>query len=373
MPFADQLISAVTAERLAQAIGSAAPEAPLPHLRRAPGQLDGLTLRARADVLRDALLADIPGSYSDLAHVVRTARDVAADFSGWMIWPVTTAVAAKAVEDGGSTVLDDAMSLLAELTGLLTSEFAIRSLLRHDLDRALRTILSWTASDDVATRRLASEGTRPYLPWAVRVNELIRREGVTVPILDALYRDPSDYVRRSVANHLNDISRDHPKLVVDTAARWLADPDEHTTAVVRHGLRTLVKRGHPDALSLLGFPAAAASLDIDGPHLDRSLVAMGNAIEVHGTIRNIGGEDVRVAVDYVVHHNKANGTQAPKTFKLTTGTVRPGESIEVRRVHSFRPITTRRYYAGPHAISLQVNGVETPRAEFELVTEPTRT
>ncbi len=369
MPFADELIGARTAESLARAIGDVLPGAPLPHLRAAPGQLDGQALRERADLLRDALLADIPGDYADLVRVVRDARRRTPSFGGWAIWPVTSAIAAKAVSDGSTEAFDDAMDVMAELTGLLTSEFAIRTLLRHDLDRALAAIRTWTTSDDVDVRRLASEGTRPYLPWSVRVPELTRRPGATVPILDALYRDPAEYVRRSVANHLNDLSRDHAELVVDTAARWLADSDANTAWVVRHGLRTLVRRGDPGALVLLGFSAAEASLEIDGPHLDRDSVALGGQIELRATVRNVGADDVRLAIDYVVHHRKANGTQAPKTFKLTTATVKPGESITLRRTHSFRPITTRRYYPGPHAIALQVNGVATDAVAFDLTSE----
>ncbi|BBG02635.1 MULTISPECIES: DNA alkylation repair protein [Pseudonocardia] len=365
MPFADEMISAGTAESLTRAIGAAAPDAALPHLRGAAARLDGLALRERADLLRDALLADVPGTHADLARVVRTAAPA---LQGWMVWPVTAAVAARAVEDGTTAAFDDAMDLLAELTGILTSEFAIRTLLRHDLDRALSAVATWTGSAEADVRRLASEGTRPYLPWAVRVPELARRPGVTVPVLDALYRDPSEYVRRSVANHLNDLSRDHPALVVDTAARWLAEPDANTGRLVRHGLRTLVKRGDRGALALLGFAAAEASVQIDGPHLDRELLRVGESLGLRATVRNVGEDDVRLTVDYVVHHRKANGTRSPKVFKLTTATLRPGQSLALQRTHSFRPITTRRYHSGPHAISLQVNGVATETVEFELVT-----
>ncbi|MFI5938220.1 DNA alkylation repair protein [Actinoplanes sp. NPDC051494] len=370
MPFADQLISRATAEDLTRAIRTAAPGNPLPILGTAAARLGDLSLRERADLLRDALLADVPGSYADLARVVRSARTGSAGFGGWMIWPVTAAVAAKAVDDGGVAAFDDAMAMMAELTGLLTAEFAIRTLLRHDLDRALATVLDWTGSGDADVRRLASEGTRPYLPWSVRVPEIIARPGVTVPVLDALYRDPSEYVRRSVANHLNDLSRDHAALVVRTAGRWSAAPDAATARVVRHGLRTLVKRGDPGALALLGFSAAPATLLVDGPVVDRATVAVGEAIGFRATVRNTGDAPARLAIDYVVHHHKANGARTAKTFKLTTATLRPGETLEVRREHSFRVISTRRYHPGPHAIALQVNGTATEPVGFELVSAP---
>lgn len=366
MPFADQLISSHTAESLTRAIRTAAPGSPLPAFTGAADRLGPLSLRERADLLRDALLSDLPGDYDDLARVIRAARHEDPGFGGWMIWPVTSAVATKAVADGGTAAFDDAMAMMAELTGLLTAEFAIRVLLRHDLDRALAIVRDWTGSGDADVRRLASEGTRPYLPWSVRVPEIIGRPGVTVPILDALYRDDSEYVRRSVANHLNDLSRDDPDLVATTAGRWLGDPGVTTERLVRHALRTLIKKGDPNALALMGFSADPSTLQIDGPVLDRSEVPIGGSVTFRATVRNVGATPARLAIDYVVHHRKANGGQTAKAFKLTTATLQPGETLEVRREHSFRLITTRRYHPGPHAIALQINGVTTPRAELDL-------
>ncbi|WP_446045695.1 DNA alkylation repair protein [Streptomyces olivaceus] len=365
MPFADELISRHTVQNLTHAIRAAAPDTTLTALHAAARQIGPLALRQRADLLRDALLTDLPGDYATLARTVRTARDNAPQFTGWLIWPVTSALATRAVQEGETAPFDDAMALLAELTGRLSSEFAIRTLLRHDLDRALNTIVSdWTGSADPDVRRLASEGTRPYLPWAVRVPQILTRPGATVPILDTLYRDESAYVRRSVANHLNDLSRDHPEVVVDTARRWLDSPDATTERLVRHGLRTLIKRGHLGALELLGF--APAVLDVVGPRLDRDVVPLGESVQLTASIRNVGASAARLTIDYIVHHRKANGNRTGKTFKLTTRTLAPGEQTEVMREHSFRPITTRRYYPGRHAISLQINGVESDRAAFEL-------
>ncbi|MFC9912884.1 DNA alkylation repair protein [Streptomyces sp. NPDC059862] len=364
MPSADELIGRHTADILLRAVQAAAPDADLASLRAAPRQIAPLSLRERADLLRDALLADLPGDYAALARTVRAARDDAPDFTGWLIWPVTSALATRAVQEGSTAAFDDAMALLADLTGRLTSEFAIRTLLRHDLDRALGIIRTWTDSADVHVRRLASEGTRPYLPWATRVPDIMARPRATLPLLDALYGDESPYVRRSVANHLNDLSRDHPDLVIGTARRWLDDPDAATERLVRHGLRTLVKRGHPEALDLLGF--APAALEVDGPHLDHHTVPFGGSVRFTASIRNTGDAQARLAIDYIVHHQKANGGQSGKTFKLTTRTLAPGERILVEREHSFRPITTRRYHPGQHAISLQINGVESARADFEL-------
>lgn len=364
MPTADELLGTPVAEALVDAIRAAAPATPLRELPAAARSLDGLALRERTDRLRDALLADVPGGYAELDAVIRAACDGALPFEGWLVWPVTSAVATRAVEEGTDEAFDAAMALLADLTGRLTSEFAIRTLLRQDLDRALAIVLRWTASEDEHVRRLASEGNRPFLPWGLRVPAITARPGATVPILDALYRDDSEYVRRSVANHLNDLSRDHPDLVVTVAGRWLDDPDATTPALVRRALRTLVKRGDPRALALLGF--GPATVDVHGPLVDDPRVPFGGSVRFTATVHNRGAEDARLAIDYVVHHLKANGSQTTKTFKLATPTLAPGERFDVDRAHSFRAISTRRYYPGPHAVALQVNGVATAATPFVL-------
>jgi 3-methyladenine DNA glycosylase AlkC len=365
MPFADELLGAAVARTLTRSLQEAAPGNPFDATAHAAERLDGLALRERADLLRDAVLEDVPGDYATLAGVVRTAQASDPAFTGWLIWPVTSAVAARGVEEGTTDAFDDAMRLLAELTERLTAEFAIRTLLRHDLDRALAIVLDWTTSDNEHVRRLASEGTRPYLPWAVRVREIVANPGVTVPILDALYRDPSEYVRRSVANHLNDLSRDDPELVVATANRWLAEPHASTPALVRHALRTLVKRGNPGALAALGF--GAATTEVEGFGLESAHVPFGGTVRFVATVRNTGADTARLAIDYVVHHQKANGSQTTKTFKLTTTELAPGEHILLSREHSFRAITTRRYHPGAHGIALQVNGIATEPLTFELL------
>jgi 3-methyladenine DNA glycosylase AlkC len=367
MPTADELLGDDSVAALIATLRADAPRATLPNLRRVRKELGPLPLRQRADAVKDALLADLPGDYNHLERVIRSA--LAHDsFTGWLIWPVTEAVAAKALEDGSAAAFDAGLRLLADLTGRLTAEFAIRPMLEHDLDRALRIIgKEWTCSPDEHVRRLASEGTRAFLPWAKRVPAILAQPKATIPIIDALYRDESDYVRRSVANHLNDLSRQQPQLTVETAARWLDKPDANTARLVRHALRTLVKSGRPDALALLGYPAPEG-IQVGTPHLSDRTVAVGGELPFTVTIGNTAGEPARLAIDYVVHHVKANGSQTTKVFKLTTATLGAGETLTLSRRHSFKEITTRRYHPGTHAIQIQVNGVVGEKAEFELTT-----
>lgn len=353
----NELLGPAAVDGLRAALERAAPGSAWPSLEAAKEHLDPLALRARSDLLAAAIIRDHGQDYASLADVFRAAL---ADprFTGWMIWPVTEAAVTLAPDGEG---FDDALDLLAELTPRLTAEFAIRRLLARDLDRALERIRGWTTHPDEHVRRLASEGTRAYLPWAIRVPGLIARPEATLPILDALHADESEYVRRSVANHLNDLARHAPELVVETAARWHGSGSEW---VVRHGLRTLIKKADPGALALLGFGPIAVT--VSPPALGSTAVPLPGALAFSVSVRNDSADPARLAIDYLVHYRKANGTLSPKVFKLTTATLAPGEGRTFTKSHAFRPMTTRVHHPGPHALEVQVNGVRSGLTAFEL-------
>ena len=364
----NELINPRLVGSMERILTAASPGSRFTHLAGTAGQLDELSLRERTDLLSHALQADLPENYAGMAGVFRRALDDP-DFTGWMIWPVTETAATLALASTASGDFEDCLSLLAELTPRLTAEFAIRRLLAADLDRSLAVIQGWTSNPDWHVRRLASEGTRAYLPWAIRVPEITDRPSATLPILDALYRDPVEDVRRSVANHLNDLARHAPDEVVATAARWMAAPDENTPRVVRHGLRTLLKKAHPGTLELLGFPPA--SLAVTPPRLDRAVVELPGELAFDFEVSNVGSVQARLAVDYVVHYAKANGALAEKVFKLGTSVLGPGESRKFSKRHAFRQMTTRRHHPGAHVLELQVNGVRYAPTEFLVQTETT--
>lgn len=371
MPTAEELISSACVRRLAGILRAVAP-APSDWrtVAAVSRELGPLALGERARTVADALLADLPGGYDRLGYdrlagVVRAAL-AEPGLTGWMIWPVTEAVATAATASGRPGDFEDGLRLLAALTPRLTGEFALRTFLNADLGRALATVRTWTGDPDPSVRRLATEGTRPRLPWAKQVPGLNREPALTLPILDLLYRDSSENVRRSVANHLNDISRLDPELAVAAAGRWQRDADGTTPALVRHAMRTLVKKGDPAALALVGFRGEHDALSVIGPEVEVREIAVGDELVFSAGIRNTSGEPVVLAVDYVIHYLKANGSQAPKVFKLAKRSLAPGESAELLRRHSFRPISTRVYHPGAHALELQVNGHRFGRADFTL-------
>jgi len=233
VPTADELINPETVRALAAILEETSATAAWSSVHAAADELGELTLSQRARSVAAAIVDD-GRSYSRLAAVT---HDALADpaLTGWMIWPLTEAVAAMATARADTSEFDGSLDLLAALTPRLTSEFAIRTFLNADLDRALAAIAGWTTHDDDAVRRLASEGTRPKLPWAKQVPRLTREPSRTRPILDALYRDESDFVRRSVGNHLNDVSRLCAETARATAAAWSSAPDAHTAALIRRG------------------------------------------------------------------------------------------------------------------------------------------
>jgi 3-methyladenine DNA glycosylase AlkC len=358
----NELIDADAVAGLRAQLASVAPGLDFAALAAVAQGFGEASLRERTDRVSAALLADLPADYPATAAVFRAALGEPS-FAGWTIWPVGETVTTLALEQPQHFA--DGLALLAELTPRLTSEFPIRRLLEYDLDAALPVIQRWTLDADPHVRRLASEGTRAFLPWAIRVRALLARPEATAPILDALYRDESDYVRRSVANHLNDLARENADLVVDVARHWLADPDENTAWVVRHGLRTLVKKAHPGALAVMGF--APVSVSVSEPEFDASSVTLPGDLGFRFVLTNDGTTTERMAVDYVVHFVKSNGRQAEKVFKLTSATLAPGESVTIAKRHALRQMTTRVHYAGTHSLELQVNGQRHTRTDFEVL------
>lgn len=186
-----------------------------------------------------------------------------------------------------------------------------------------------------------------------------------LPILRALRDDPSDYVRRSVANHLNDIAKDHAALVAQLAHDWMKDASPERVKLVRHACRTLIKQGNASTLTAFGLKPP----NIRRPNLQiiQPDVKFGEGVDFEVLLQSTSDGEQRLMMDYVVQFKKANGSLAPKVFKWTTITLQPNEGRTLRRHHAIKPITTRRYYPGKHALSLRINGQDFEQADFNLM------
>jgi 3-methyladenine DNA glycosylase AlkC len=247
-----------------------------------------------------------------------------------------------------------ALPLLAGLTPRWSSEGPLRPFIERHPSVTYEYLHRWTADPDEHVRRLVSEGTRPRLPWARQLRTLVADPGPNLPFLDRLVTDQSAYVRRSVANHLNDISKDHPDIALDLARQWLPR-GEGAAWVVRHGLRTLVKRGDAMALDLLGA-APDATIRLTDLRVDRDRLAIGEAVEFRFTLELEGASPVDAVIDYRIGYVGADGVRRPKVFKLTRRRLEPAQTTTIARQHRFAHVSIRRIRPGRHTIDVQVNG-----------------
>lgn len=348
---------------IASAFRNAWPEFPekkflalvLPHLSRRE-------LKGRVKLISSALAESLPAapqkSFPILLGAIESKKNPGG-LSGFRAWPL-----AQLVEDQGLAHPELSLDTLKILTAAMSAEFAIRPFLIQHEELCLNELKSWVKSENVHIRRLASEGTRPRLPWGQRLPRFQKNPAACISLLRELRLDPEIYVRKSVANHLNDFSKDHPDWLVKELALWKAEyPDRKEVQwIIRHACRSLIKAGHPGALGLVGIKAAK----VKGAKLalKPSSLKMGQSLEIGFSARSERKEPW--LIDYAVHHRKSNGELKPKVFKWTRREMKAGERLEIRKSHWIVPITTRKYYPGKHEIEIFVNGKSVARTSFTL-------
>lgn len=327
-------------------------------LRAASDGLEALSIMERVRHIADALHPALPGDYADRLDVLRAMAPRLTH--GFQAIAVTEYVARH-----GLGHFDASMKALADLTRFGSAEFAIRPFLATDTPRALAAMTRWTGSGDEHVRRLASEGARPRLPWAARVPALKADPTLAAPILEPLKADPSLYVRKSVANHLNDIAKDRPDWLLARLNDWPRE-DARTGWIVRHALRTLIKKGDPGALALIGV-GHGARVKVREFAIVPAAVRLGDRIAISADIVSDSSDDQRLVVDYRVHYTRAGGKTAPKVFKLKTFELAAGATASLRIGQTIRDFSTRRHHPGRHEVELIVNGRTMATAAFDLL------
>ena len=258
-----------------------------------------------------------------------------------------------------------AMAAQHALTQRFTAEFAIRPFWVHHPELTLRTLHTWVHDPSAHVRRLVSEGSRPRLPWGLRLQSLVADPTPMLPLLSLLQDDPSEYVRRSVANHLNDIAKDHPQLLLHWLKTHLPEAPKTRQRLLRHACRTLIKQGHPGVMAAwgLGQPFhGQATLA-----LDTMQVHVGGVLGLSVTLASTATQPQTLEIDLRVHYRKADGSLAPKVFKGQQITLEAGSTWPWRKKLSFRPVTTRTLYPGPHRLEVQINGQVVAGSPFELL------
>ncbi len=318
-----------------------------------------LELKARAMQLCSALEATLPADFDAASAALLHAMDGDDGLEGWALWPLGEYVARHGQHD-----LARSLSVLHRLTQRFTAEFAVRPFIVRQPERVFDTFERWTRDPSEHVRRLVSEGSRPRLPWGLQLKAIIADPSPTLPLLRALQDDPSEYVRRSVANHLNDIAKDHPALVAAWLEEHLPGAGKERRALLRHASRTLVKRGDARVLAAWGLGhqlRGDATLAVAPAR-----VTLGGHVTLKATLTSRAAKAQKLAVDYAVHHVKADGSTSPKVFKGWVLELPPRATVVLEKRHSMKPVTTRRYHAGRHRVTLQVNGETVAEAAFAL-------
>ncbi len=341
-------------------------------IREAAAGIEALELKARSMQIAAVLTKFLPAKFKQAAPIIlaslaplnineTTNRSSAQTkgLSSWAILPLTEYVGRHGLKD---FVLS--MKLLKALTSRFTSEFGIRFFLLADANRTLKTLKQWTLDPDYHVRRLVSEGTRPRLPWSMQLPQFIKDPTPLIPLLEVLKDDDEEYVRRSVANNLNDIAKDHPALVARIAEQWLKGASANRVRLIKHACRTLIKQGHRQTLKILGY--TPAKLKCAHCKILTQRVDLGETLNFTLELQTSSAQQQKLIIDYAVHHRKANGQTSPKVFKWKTTVLKPRSTLQLQKKHPIKKITTRKYYDGVHKLEIFINGVSVALKTFEL-------
>ncbi len=281
------------------------------------------------------------------------------DFGDFIIAPLSLYIASYGCE---ASYLESSLAALKETTKRFSAEFAIRFFINKFPNESLAFLHDCAKDNHYHVRRLASEGSRPKLPWAQKLNIHYTEP---LSLLDLLYTDKTRFVTRSVANHLNDIAKLEPELVINTLKRWHSKrKDAEMQFITKHALRTLIKQSHKDALSLVGF-GESAKLRIIEFKTSTETVKVGEALEFSLKLESLAQQNL--LIDYIMTYPTASNKKSQKVFKLKQLNLNQEEQLSLKKKHPMRLMTTKRLYAGSYSVSLQINGEAQAEFSFDLV------
>ncbi len=312
-------------------------------------------LKQKMRHVTECLHETLPADYPEALEILKQVAPSASGFEA-MCFP-------DYVECYGTDHWDLSLPALAFFTRFSSSEFAIRPFLAQDPERAMEYLYTWAEDDNHHVRRLASEGCRPSLPWAMALPHFKKDPSLILPVLEKLKRDESEFVRKSVANNLNGISKDHPDLVLDICERWHGH-NSNTDWIVKHACRTMLKAGNKRAMRLFGF-AEPKHIRVVNLTLGQQALPIGDEQTFTFELTVDTDEACQVRLEYVMHFARPKGKVSRKVFQLREGSFEPGHHTISKR-HSFVDQSTRKHFPGQHRIAIIVNGVEMAEANFQL-------
>ena len=314
-----------------------------------------MELKARMRHTTHCLHQFLPKNYKEAINILTPASEVPSNSFANMFFP-------DFVECYGMNDIETSMNALEHFTKFSSSEFAIRPFIINDMENSMRTMLGWSTNENHHVRRLASEGCRPKLPWAMALTAFQKDPSPILPILENLKNDSSEYVRRSVANNLNDISKDHPVLVLSITKKWIGKSN-HTDRLLKHACRTLLKQGNAEALALFGFNEAKG-VNISNVKWNSEKIEIGTSGYFSFNMHTEKAQNLRL--EYAIDFLKSNGTHNKKVFRVSEKSYTKAQEINIKKKHSFKQMSTRKHYSGKHYLEIICNGKVLKRIAFEL-------
>jgi 3-methyladenine DNA glycosylase AlkC len=366
----DQLFNRPKIEYLAKQFAAHDPTFPDQRfVRSVMNELGALELKQRISLIAEKLEDHLPRDFPDaLRHILGALpppldeSKTDDDFGDFIFAPLGEFIVRNGLKP---KLLGLSLRALKAITKRFSMEDALRAFLREFPEQTLAELMEWTKDSNYHVRRLVSESTRPLLPWSGRIHLPVES---TLPILDTLHVDPTRYVTRSVANHLNDISKSTPDLVVQTLEKWRERGEQEPSElmwITRHSLRTLIKRGHRGSLKLLGFNPNP-KISVGEIHIAKSMLVPGESLEFSFDISALRNESL--VIDFVIEFVKAQGKRSSKVFKAGKVLLKKDQTITVRKCHKLRAnATTFQLYPGRHSLTIQINGQKRGSTPFTIV------
>lgn len=351
------MLGIVPAQKIAIALGTAEKSFSTKiFLKGLEKELEELELKNRMLLLSRRLgeqLEASPKSFPTLVKALKKSDEDKVGLSGFLVWPLTHFVAEHGLHD-----FDSSLKALKEMTKVFTAEFAVRSFFLKDEKYMLKVFKEWSRDENEHVRRLVSEGSRPLLPWGQKLPRFLETPSLTWPLLESLKNDSSRYVQKSVANHMNDISKKHGDWLIKQLKNW---PNEW---VARHAVRSLVKQGNPGALKIIGADTAMPEVKVI--KLISSNLKVGSKLLNEVTLKNPTSKPMTVILDIEVHLLKANGSHSSKVFKGRRVRLEVNETQKIEVSTPLKKVTTRKYYDGLHYCNLMINGQRSSKKKFQL-------
>ncbi|OCL83655.1 DNA alkylation repair enzyme [Arcobacter porcinus] len=315
---------------------------------------ENLELKQRMRHISTNLNEFLPFSYKEQIEVLKKVKEE--------FFSLEAMIFQDFVEVFGLNDFEISMNALEKFTIKSSSEFAIRQFIIKYEERTLKQMKLWAKSQNEDIRRLASEGCRPRLPWAIALAKYKENPKEVLKIIEILKNDYSKYVQKSVANNLNDISKDNPKLVLEFVKNNLGVSKE-LDWICKHGSRTLLKAGNQEILKLFSFKDTK-HITISNFYCDE-FVKLGDDLEFSFeliTKDKLGNIRVEYQIDYLKQNNK----YGKKVFMISQNDFSINKK-EFSKKQSFKNLSTRKHYLGKHFIKILLNGKELIKKEFQVI------